>query len=275
MSISLLSHRLVFRKVNTLPPDIESRMNSAYALGYLHGDWLRKLAFRAIEAHSRRLPDELSVKAENYACNRAITAAYYHGVSVRLLSGTTRGLAREEAKKLAARAQRLMVQLILSVKEFELERLQRPILPSWVVAFTGAASVARVAYACHKLGYEVRYPRPLVDVLHDVDLFCGVNMQVYLAIQVKTYSYSGAFAVNTGAPGFWQDVSRRFGTRHSFGYKIHHFLRGLRPLSQKAKQRSIKLVPVWALCSKQQSGLDCAELRADFADIASTWNHVG
>jgi hypothetical protein len=205
--------------------------------------------------------------------DRAARSAYYHGVSSTLLKRVHDRFARDEAKKLAARTQRTMVQFILSVDESELERLQNTSMlsfsiPNWTTAFIGAVSVARVAHACHKLGYEVRYPRPVVDVLHDVDLFCGVGHSVYLAMQVKTYQYSGAFIVNTGAPGFWQDVSRRFGTRHSFGYKVHHFLHGLRSLSEKAKQRGVKIVPVWALCSKQQPGLDRAELRTDISDIA-------
>lgn len=268
MSISLLSHRLVFRNANTLPLDAEDQMKSAYEIGRHQGESLSKLGFRAIEAESRKLPEQLE-QAQNYAMSRAIAAAYYHGVSTKLLSIPGLGLGKDEAKKLAARTQRLMVQLILSVKRQELARLQQLLLPNWATAFTGAVSVARVAYACHKVGYEVRYPRPVVDVLHDVDLFCGVDENVFLAIQVKTYRYSGAFVVNTNSPGFWKGITSRFATPHAFKSNIHHFLHGLTSLSQKAKQRGIKIVPVWALCSKQQSGLDCGELRTDFTDIYS------
>ena len=248
MSIGLLSHRLVFRKKNTLPMDIERRMKSAYRLGQNDGVRLSKYAFRAIEAHSRKLPEELETNFSSYAEDRAITAAYFHGVSERLLR-TTRALAREEAKKLAAKTQRLMLQLIISVDSPGLERLQKPILPYWSTAFTGALSVARVAQAARLAGYEIRYPRAVVDVYHDVDLFCSVDGKTHLAVQVKTSRHSRAFVVNAN------------------GLRFNHFLHGLKSIARGAERRGSTIIPVWAFCSKQQSGLDCGELRADLRDI--------
>ncbi|HWW42003.1 hypothetical protein [Pedobacter sp.] len=255
MSISLLSHRLVFRKKNTLPLDLEDQMRFAFRLGRQRGDDLVRLSFRAIENHSRKLPEGLWVGTRNYACNRAIAAAYYHGISTKLLAAKMPTQNRQETLKLAARTQRLVLQLIVSIQDLDILRLQKPtVLPDWAHLFVGALSVARVAKACHDLGFEVRYPRPVVDACHFIDLFCSLEQHRHLAIQVKTGTGNKVSVVDDNTRG----PARRFRFAAS-------------SIVKSAQKRGDNIVTVWALCSRQQSGLDCGELRTSFDVIARTW----
>ncbi len=251
MSISTLSHRLVFPKANTLASDLKKQMQSAFELGLREGERLSQLSFRAIEANSRRLPEELRSNAQNYATNRALASAYYHAVSSMLLCAPRLGrFEKEEAKKIAARTQRLILQLALSVSEQGLSQLQDLAMPGWHSAFTGALSAARVAQACHRIGLTVRYPRPVVDVMHSVDLFASLSPEVHLAIQVKTGNRSKAFVVD----------SRSLGAQK-------HFWHGVLPLAKSAQKRGSRVIPVWATCSYRESGLDTRILVRDMSNI--------
>lgn len=234
MSIGLLSHRL---KVKVRQMDLDSSsfnalMFAALEAGRLDADRLTSASAKELRLASCRSPKLLLPNSKHFGIGRAIRAAYCFGIASSIPSRSEKSLPSETVQ-LWARLQRLLTQAFLTMPKAGRTAIVNSFdhLPAgrlWKTNCFGAAAVAKVAYVASARGYEVRYPRTIIDTAHAVDLFCSMD-GFHLAIQVKS-------------------------TRQGFSYRILHerpagaadlkLWCGVLPLAKRSKIG--KMIPVMA-----------------------------
>lgn len=257
MSVCALSHRLRFRRRTALSPEIEQSMVAAFKVGARHAACIgSNKSFWLISTAGRKLPEILIQHAVTPADMRAVAAAYFFGLSRKLLLNTF-FTGREAAMELGAKTQRLLMQAILLTNKDDHPRLVTAlseITIGWENTFAGARAVARFAHAAHSLGMEIRYPRLVVDVMHGVDLFCNPPGKQYWAVQIKSSVRSNSYI----------EVLKRHPKKNKSRYhsEIVKIWYGVKPLAAKARQSGEEIIPVFAhvgtsetLCRTIQVGM--------------------